>query len=315
MGVGKKARAFLLVCLVLAGCLALCACAGDSGSAASAYDANGVAKRPAGGVTENPDEPAYVMVEDIRYSEPWAFYGNDSLRRASQLYSVEERALDEFGNCIAADKTVLDGNYTWAAVYEYADVGLGLDRLSRPAAGMPNNGAGSDMSEYGFHADLVFHFDGGRVSECVCGGYLVQFEYYPSGRVKSIKQRHANGERFGGVGVEERGYAYFDEAGYVTSTDLVGLFDFRYHLNREYTWEFDDDGVPVAYTMKRKNTTTPRDGAAERRYTLETDEHGNITAVYTDRDGYDILLRRMAYQRVDRPSYWVRLWTAGVYPW
>ena len=292
---GTKIRFAIIACFTAAACVFSAACLASCEEPAKLGTSHTDAEvAPVGAMRSDSDGPVYVLVEDIR--------GDAQI----------EYTLDEFGNPVTCTKTwPRSGGYSYSSydgqslTYEYADPQLGLDFWRSRMAGShdPKDVAFRTAGGRAYETpdvQVTYEVSRGKALKRHDSGIVCDFEYYPSGRIKSISPHVPN---------RWEGKVQYDEAGYVISTDVVSdtlspYFE-KWTESRPVEWEFDAEGRPVAYTLGAFGNR-----GAER-YTVETDEVGNIVRVYNEKGG---LVRQMAYQRVDTPSYWVRLWS-GVFPW
>ncbi|MBQ3328641.1 MAG: zinc ribbon domain-containing protein [Eggerthellaceae bacterium] len=128
-------------------------------------------------------------------------------------------------------------------------------------------------------------------------------EYHPNGHLKSSLSESTNTGSYGSGSTEytseNTSLSEYDDRGYVLHTEWT---DSNYqgkgskaNGSTEYAWEFDSAGKPTS--MKETGAATVGENY-EKSYTFDTDEAGNITAVYDEKGNK---VKEYEYVRVERP--------------
>lgn len=239
-------------------------------------------------------KPVYIMTKETGYDSS-----------GEMDYSLEME-LDGRGNAVKMEENLYDSSGVISIVTEYENDSNGFAQKATIVETAQNGEETKRTETYEYKFDSR-----GRVEEVELTSdtktRTSSYGYYGNGSVSSLKSRYVL--EAGGSGTNECKY---DEGGYLTSVSAASEksdSSSASHASRdtsdfELKWEFDSANAPIGYTLLVEVTEDSEKHTGSIEFTVETDGHGNITAIY-DSEGAKVA--EYEYELVNNPSENARL--------
>ena len=240
------------------------------------------------------NSPVYVMTKQTQYTV------------SGEKNFVLKRELDDRGSIVKQEsKSYIDGTQTYTSSTEYENDQNGFPERSTTTSKPQNGNENKSTTKF----ENEFDNQGRPVqikAKSDSQTSTVSYEYYGNGNVKASKQEIEMGAP-GGSAPQNCLSSEYDEHGYMASRTVESGFDDSDTAGTEYEfeWAFGSSNVPTGYEASARSfdgSKTHDAGSTD--YTVETDDHGNITAIYDEDDN---LLAEYEYELVNNPSPAARL--------
>ena len=249
----------------------------------------GLANSPVHDMANN---PVYVMTKSTRY----AASGDKS--------NVTERELDDRGNVVKQVTKNYSADKTYTHTAEFENDQNGFPEKSTTTTKIDNGDTAKHTTKYKSEFDnqerlvqVKTKLDGQTTT--------TSYEYYDNGNVKTVEQE-TKPEPSDGSANRSVSSSEYDELGYITSISAETSVDDSITRSTEYEfeWALEASNAPTGYELSAKRYDGSETRKGSDKFTIETDGHGNITAIY---DGKDNLVAEYEYELVNNPSLAARL--------